>query len=261
MLAVGAVLVWRPPWAWVRVRIAGVARRRPGPRTLLAVALAASVLSLAMLPLAPTILAWTGVAVAVAAGVRWSRSRARLGRLAVRDECQLVIDGLVGELRSGTPPATAVQRLEAEAPILRPAAMAAATGGDVAAALLEAGCRPGAGALGSVGQAWAVSQACGVPLAGTLDRVREAAREERELDRELAAGVAPARATALLVIAMPPLGLGLGTGLGVDPIEVVTTTTPGALCVALGVAFAVAGVLWIERIGRASCRERVCSTV
>lgn len=248
LLAIAAVLVWRPPWSWVRLRTERPARRRPGPRSFLALVGLGSALSLAILPPAPTILAWTGSAVAVAAGVRYARSRARRARLAVRDECQLAIDGLVGELRSGIPPATAVQRLESEAPILRPAAMAAMTGGDVAAALLEVGRRPGAGSLGSLGQAWAVSQTCGVPLADTLERVREAAREERELDRELAAGVAPARATALLVIAMPPLGLGLGTGLGVDPLRVVTTTTAGALCVALGVGFAVAGVLWIERI-------------
>ncbi|MET0468613.1 MAG: hypothetical protein ABWZ87_07715 [Aeromicrobium sp.] len=248
LLTFAAVLVWRPPWSWVRLRTERIARRRPGPRTLLAVAGLGSALCLAALPPAPTILAGTAVVVSVAAAVRFARSRARVARLAVRDECQLAIDGLVGELRSGIPPATAVQRIETEAPILRPAAVAASTGGDVAAALLEVGRRPGAGSLGSVGQAWAVSQSCGVPLADTLERVREAAREERELDRELAAGVAPARATALLVIAMPPLGLGLGTGLGVDPLRVVTTTTAGALCVALGVAFAVAGVLWIERI-------------
>lgn len=204
--------------------------------------------SLAVLPPAPTVLGWTAAAVAAAGVLRWNRARERRRRAARRDECQVVIDGLVGELRSGVPPATAVRRLEREAPVLRPAATAAATGGDIATALLGAAAPPGAEALRDVGQAWAVSQACGVALVDTLERVREAARADRELERELAAGVAPARATALLVVTMPPLGLGLGTGLGVDPLRVVLTTVPGSLCVALGVAFAIVGVLWIEGI-------------
>ncbi|GAA2083112.1 type II secretion system F family protein [Aeromicrobium tamlense] len=248
LLGVAAVLVWRPPWSWIRVRVHPVTWPRPGRRELVPAAVLASGASLTVLPAAPTILAWTAAGVAVAAAVRWQRARRRRRRLVVRDECQVVIDGLVGELRSGVPPTTALQRLELEAPVLRAAATAAATGGDVATALLELGRRPGAEALRGVGQAWAVSQSCGVALVDTLERVREAAREDRELERELAAGVAPARATALLVIAMPPLGLGLGTGLGVDPLDVVLTTVPGAACVALGVAFAVAGVLWIEGI-------------
>lgn len=248
LLGVAAVLVWRPPWSWIRVRVHPVTWPRPGRRELVPAAVLASAASLTVLPAAPTILAWTAAGVAVAAAVRWQRARGRRRRLVVRDECQVVIDGLVGELRSGVPPTTALQRLELEAPVLRAAATAAATGGDVATALLELGRRPGAEALRGVGQAWAVSQSCGVALVDTLERVREAAREDRELERELAAGVAPARATALLVIAMPTLGLGLGTGLGVDPLDVVLTTVPGAACVALGVAFAVAGVLWIEGI-------------
>ena len=45
-----------------------------------------------------------------------------------------------------------------------------------------------------------------------------------------------------------PLGLGLGSGLGVDPVQVVLTTVPGALCVAAGTGFALAGMRWIELI-------------
>jgi tight adherence protein B len=141
-----------------------------------------------------------------------------------------------------------LQREAAETGALRPAATAAAGGGDVASALVAAGRRPGARPLEAVGQAWAVSESCGAPLVSTLERVREAVREEREIERELAAGVAPARATAALMVAMPPLGLGLGSGLGVDPLRVVLTTVPGALCVAAGAGFALVGMRWIELI-------------
>lgn len=247
-LAGVSVVVWHPPWAWVRVRFAGAHVPRPGRRELLVLAVVVLVATLAALPPVPTILAWTLVAIAVAASLRWARTRQRRRREIVRDASQSVVDGLVAELRSGVPPVVAIDRMATEAGALEGVVTAARAGGDVATALTAAGRRPGAEPLVAVGQAWAVSQACGVPLVSTLDHVRASLREERALERELASGVAPARATAMLMVAMPPMGLVLGSGLGVDPLRVVLTTVPGALCVCAGVAFAVSGVLWIDRI-------------
>jgi len=243
-----AVLVWRPPSSWVLARVRGVAVPRPGRRVLVATVAGALPLSLLSLPAAPAILVWTGAGVVVAAARRVVRARERRRRTAVREEADGVVDALVAELRSGAPPAVALERLAVESGLLAPAAVAAAAGGDVPSALVAAGSGSGAAPLADVGRAWAVSDACGAPLVRVLEQVREAAREDRELRREVASGVAPARATASLVAAMPPLGLALGTGLGVDPLSVVLTTVPGALCVAVGVACAVAGVLWIDLI-------------
>ncbi|MBC9227133.1 hypothetical protein GL325_12440 [Aeromicrobium sp. 636] len=242
------VLVWRPPWSWVRVRVTGARWPRPGRREGVVAVAGVLCLSLVLLPTAPTIVAWTLVAVAVSAGTRWRRGRARRRRTVVREECQGVIDGLVAELRTGAPPVVALQRAAADTGALGSAAVAAAGGGDVPAALVAEGRRDGAHPLAEIGRAWAVAESCGAPLSPTLEQVRETLREERELERELASGVAPARATAALMVAMPPLGLGLGSGLGVDPLHVVLTTVPGALCVAAGVGFALAGVRWIELI-------------
>lgn len=247
-LAVVAVLVWRPPWGWIRTRIDEVASPRPGRRTLVLVLAAGMVASLVILPAAPAVLAWTGLGVVAVGWRRLGRARDRRRRADTGDLAHGVVDALVAELRSGAAPATAVGRLALESDLLAGAATAAASGGDVAAALIAAGDRPGARPLADIGRAWAVSDACGAPLAAVLDQLREAGREDRELQRELVAGVAPARATATLVAVMPPLGLALGTGLGVDPLAVVTTTLPGALCVAAGVAFALGGVLWIDLI-------------
>ncbi|GAA3536990.1 hypothetical protein AFL01nite_11620 [Aeromicrobium flavum] len=248
VLAAAAVLVGRPPSSWVRIRVSGAAWPRPGRRELWLVIASALVASLLVLPPAPTIVAWAASAIAASTALRWTRAASRRRRTVERDRCQAVIDGLVTELRSGVPPVLALQRAAAESGALASAATAAGGGGDVASALMAEGGRPGAEPLRSVGQAWAVSEACGAPLVATLERVREALREERELERELAAGVAPARATAALMVAMPPLGLGLGSGLGVDPVEVVLTTVPGALCVAAGTGFALVGMRWIELI-------------
>lgn len=243
-----ALLVWRPPWGWVRVRVGGASVPHPGRRTGALVLVLTLVTSVVLIPLPMAVITWTAAGVAGTVWRRVAGARRRRVTEAVRDEAHRVVDALVAELRSGAPPATAILRLAPETALLARAASVADTGGDVAAALVAAGDRPGARPLAELGRAWAVSDECGAPLVMVLEHVRETARSDRELQRELVAGVAPARATATLVAAMPPLGLALGTGLGVDPLRVVLTTTPGALCVAAGVAFAVAGVLWIDLI-------------
>lgn len=248
VLAVMAVLVGRPPWGWVRVRVDGARLRRPGRRAAIMTLGPALTASLVLLPVPTAVVVWTVLTIVATAVRRVARSRRRRAIEMVRDDAYAVVDALVAELRSGAAPATAVRRLAPESDLLAAGATAAETGGDVPAALVAVGDRPGAGPIAQLGHAWAVSDACGAPLASVLDQVRETARSDRELRRELSAGVAPARATASLVVAMPPLGLGLGTGLGVDPLHVVLTTVPGALCVAAGVAFAIAGVLWIDLV-------------
>ncbi len=247
-LVVATVLVWRPPWSWVRVRIMGIRPWRPSRRALPAVAGVLAGASLIALPPAPTTIAWMSLAVAATAWHRVRRARERRAESRRAEQAQLVIDLLVTELRSGALPASAVERLADEVDGMSQVAAAAASGGDIGAALVAAGRRPGASALATIGHAWAVSEACGAPLTSVLEQVRETAREDRELQRELMSGVAPARATATMMVAMPPLGLALGAGLGVDPVSVVLTTLPGSLCVSAGVGFAIAGVLWIDRI-------------
>lgn len=243
-----AVLVWRPPWSWVGMRVLGLSPWRPSRRAVPVLAVVLMLISLLALPVAPTIVVWTASAVASTGWYRLRRARQRRDRAQLTEQTQTVIDVLVTELRSGALPATAVERLATEVDVLAPVATAAASGGDVSAAFVAIGQRPGASTLAMIGHAWAVSQSCGAPLVAVLEQVRETAREDRELERELTSGVAPARATATMMVAMPPLGLALGAGLGVDPLAVVLSTVPGALSVAAGVGFAVAGVLWIDHI-------------
>lgn len=247
-LASLAVLVLRPPWSWVRVRMDRARLPRPGRRTGAAALTVAVVVSLSVASAPAAIVGWTGVAVAGTAARRVVSARRRRRTDARRAEAHAIVDALVAELRSGAPPTIALARLAREFDLLTAPASVAGSGGDVVAALIATGDRPGAHPLADLGRAWAVSDACGAPLVAVLEQVRETARSDRELQRELAAGVAPARATATLVAAMPPLGLALGTGLGVDPLSVVLTTVPGAVCVALGIGCAIVGVLWIDAI-------------
>jgi len=47
---------------------------------------------------------------------------------------------------------------------------------------------------------------------------------------------------------LPLVGLGLGYGFGGDPLEFLTASVPGQLCLALGALLGCVGVFWTERI-------------
>jgi len=247
-LAFAAVLLWWAPWPIVRVRTTGFRLTRAKSawsRTAVGLVVVGSVL---ILPGPPTILVWTAVAVCFVLWRRHRRAKQRVRAAAVAEECHRMLDVLVSELSSGTPAQVAAKRVAAENPALAPVATAAAAGGDIGSAFIAVSKTAGAHTLAQVGAGWAVSDVTGAPLGEVLARVRDSGREDVEIDREVAAAVAPARATATLMAAMPPLGLSLGSGLGVDPLATITGSIAGAGCVALGTCFALVGITWIDRV-------------
>ncbi|MFI5429189.1 type II secretion system F family protein [Aeromicrobium sp. UC242_57] len=137
---------------------------------------------------------------------------------------------------------------------LVPAAQAADLGADVAAALRDAGSAPGREALRDLGAAWQVADRAGAPLAAVLGRLEQSVRDDHDLEREIQAGVAPARATGRLMAILPVVGLVLGSGLGGSPFSMLTSTWPGSMCAAAGCALACLGVVWIERIATSAER-------
>lgn len=251
LAATGAALVVRPPGPWVLARVHPLSGAVVPVRWLIRATTPVALLTVVVLPPAPTILAWTAAAVVTTAWRRGRRLRARGEAGRMREQCAVLLDAMVSEIRSGAAPPLALARVAGEHPGWSALARVATTGGDVPAALTAAAASPGADYLAAIARAWSVSEVTGAPLGGVLERLREAAREDREIDREVAAGVAPARATATLMAGLPVLGFALGSGLGVDPLDVVLHTVPGALCVAAGTGFALAGVTWIDRIADA----------
>jgi tight adherence protein B len=175
-------------------------------------------------------------------------ARARSAAMCTRAQVMAALDLLAAELRAGIVPRQAIGALADDAPALRPAAAAAAHGGDVAEALRAASAEAGAGALAELAAAWHVAERAGAPLAHVLDRVSTAARDDAEVDREVQAEAAPARATGRLMAVLPVLGLSLGAGMGADPVHVLTGTVVGACCLAGGLALACAGIVWVDRI-------------
>jgi len=260
VLAATAVLLRRPPgrW-WVRRRLGLGEQQQVGARWLAAPAAATAAV---VLPLLPQVGGPGVVLVATAAGVAWfsvrqlrrARSRERLARR--RGEAIELLGLMAAELRAGVLPHRMLAGLAADFAMMQPAARAAELGGDVALALREASASPGHDLLRDLAGAWQVSDRSGAPLATVIDRLEQSARVDREVAREVESGVAPARATGRLMAVLPVMGLLLGSGMGGDPVEVLTSTWIGVVCLAIGCGLACAGVAWIERIAAAAAELR-----
>ncbi|MGW3894984.1 hypothetical protein ACWD6L_07275 [Micromonospora profundi] len=89
----------------------------------------------------------------------------------------------------------------------------------------------------------------GAPLAELVERIEADARATDRGLASAAAQAAGARATALLLAALPVGGIGLGYGIGVDPLAVLLHSTVGGVCAVLAVALQVIGLFWAERLG------------
>lgn len=249
-----ALLFARPPGRWiVRIRLGSTTSRDGRPRTVGRVerlGLAAVVVGVGVATSRPSyaIVAATVVGATLFVLRQVRLARARSVALNTRAQVIAALDLLAAELRAGILPHQAIDALAHDAPMLRPAAAAAAHGGDVVAALQVGSLEPGAGALADLAGAWHVAERAGAPLADVLERVATATRDEAEVDRDVQAEAAPARATGRLMAVLPVLGLSLGAGMGADPVHVLTGTVVGASCLAGGLALACAGIVWVDRI-------------
>lgn len=188
----------------------------------------------------------------LAAGAAAARlaDRARRRRDAEGREAQVVevSQVLAGELRAGRPPVAAVTRAAETWPELEPVAVAARLGADVPGALRRLSEAPGGHGLRQIAAAWQVSQGSGAGLAVAVTHVATSARQAQALRRLVTAELASAQATARMVAALPLLALLMGSGIGGDPWGFLLTTPLGLGCLALGLALALAGLAWIERI-------------
>lgn len=195
------------------------------------------------LALALIVLAALAGAALLVRGARSNRAAQRRQRRVVE-----VAEALVGELRAGQPLVGSLQHCVEVWPELEPVAAAAALGADVPAALRRLGQRPGAEGCREIGAAWQVSQQSGAGLATALAQVAGTARERQATSHLVQGELASAQATARLVAVLPVASLAMSSGIGGDPWHFLLATTPGLACLALGLLFAFAGLLWIDRI-------------
>lgn len=160
-------------------------------------------------------------------------------------------EAMASELASGQAPGECLDRAAAAWSPLAPVAAAFRVGADVPAAMRALAVElDGAGDLRVIAAAWQVAHRTGEGLAATIDRVAESLRAAAVTRRVVAGELASARATARLVAGLPVLALAMGSGAGGDPWGFLFGTAPGLGCLALGLAFGLAGLWWIETIAR-----------
>lgn len=181
------------------------------------------------------------------AGARQARDAA-LRRQRVVNYCE----ALAGELRAGQPVAHAVERSVEVWPETHLVVAAVRIGADVPAALRRLAALPGAGGVARLAAAWELCSATGSGLAFAVEQVLETARVEQATARLVQGELASARATARLVIALPVVVLLAAEGIGARPWHFLLSTVAGVSCLGVGVALALTGLWWIDRIGAAA---------
>ena len=67
----------------------------------------------------------------------------------------------------------------------------------------------------------------------------------------MTAALGPPRATAKMLATLPVIGVLLGTAMGVDPLDFLLTTGTGNVCLLGGLALALLGLWWVERLADA----------
>ncbi|WP_436737586.1 type II secretion system F family protein [Streptomyces sp. BBFR102] len=178
-----------------------------------------------------------------------ARARERRAE-AVRELC----GALAQEVRSGRQPVAALLHAVGEARGLGGAeagvTAAARFGGEVAGALREASGEPGAEGLSGLAACWEVAVDRGAGLAAGVERLAAALRAERDQAADLAAQLAGARSTVLMLAALPLLGLALGWAMGADPLRVLLHTPAGLACLLLGAVLEACGLWWALGIVR-----------
>jgi tight adherence protein B len=161
-----------------------------------------------------------------------------------REALHHTLDGLaclVGDLRAGIPPATA---LDAALPLLT-AEPGATSMADLAR---QADSSVRGQVLGRLAAAWQVAEAAGAPLGDVLERLDAEVRSAERARALAAAQAASSQVTAVLLGALPVAGVALGYGMGADPLAVLLETPVGAACAITAVVLQLAGLGWTRRL-------------
>lgn len=194
------------------------------------------------------LLLWPPVVHSRPGRVRTLRPRPR-ARPGARRAAELEwVEALIAEIRAGRDPRTALAAAAhaVAVPVAASAIASARGGGDVAAALAADG--SGSELVRGVAACWEVAHGSGAGLAASLTTLADSARETERVRRELHAGLAEPRATAVVLACLPLLGVVLGSMLGADPLSWLFGTPAGLVVLAAGVGFEVLGAGWAWRI-------------
>ncbi len=180
--------------------------------------------------------------------VQWNQQRQRAAETARRTTVIEALDVLAADLAAGRPPIDALGGAATIVPELQPAHATAKLGGDVPTALDLAAQSPGTAGLHALAATWRVAEESGAAFAALTERLADSLRANEAIHRQTAAGLAGARSSARILAALPLFGIALGYSLGANPLQFLTATPPGWLCLTTGLALTALGLHWTSRL-------------
>jgi tight adherence protein B len=223
------------------------ARRVP----LAACAAAASAATALLLPLTAML------AVAVLTVTLLARRRRRRQGVARAEEAtalQSALDILVAELRIGAHPVAAIGAAAQECGgqvggSLNNIAARALLGADVVAGLRVAGRQSSSPKhWDRLAVCWELAQTHGLAIATLLQAAQRDITERERFRGRVEAGMAGARATAVILAGLPALGVLLGHAIGAAPVSFLLSGGAGSCFLLVGTVLICCGLLWSDRI-------------
>jgi tight adherence protein B len=192
--------------------------------------------------------------VGTTAGLRYHRRR---GIRRATDEGRMLetaLDVLVGELRAGSHPVRAFRVAADEidgmvAGSLRAVAARARLGADVIAGLRTAARSSVLPAhWNRLAACWQLASDHGLAIATLMRAAQRDIAERQRFSARVAAGMAGARATAVILAGLPVLGVLLGQLIGARPLSFLLSGHAGGWLLVVGSMLACAGLVWSDRI-------------
>ena len=95
---------------------------------------------------------------------------------------------------------------------------------------------------------WRLGQTHGLAIATLMRTAQRDIVERERFAARVEAGMAGARATAMVLAGLPVLGIGLGQLIGADPLSFLMSGGAGGWLLVVGVLLACCGLLWSDRI-------------
>lgn len=209
------------------------------------------VAGLALLPMPATLAAGL---VAGCWALRRRRRTAMRRRAVEAAALQEALDALIGELRVGAHPVSAVEVAAREVSgttglALREVAARARLGGEVSSGLRSVAARSASpGNWERLAVCWRLAERYGLAVATLMRTAQHDIRERERFSAKVHADLAGARTTATLLAALPVLGIGLGQAIGAEPVRFLCTDGIGVWLLVTGAALLCCGQLWSDRI-------------
>jgi len=188
----------------------------------------------------------------VAGTVGWLVGRTITERTALANERQVLraCTMIAGQLDVGEIPAQALCGVAADVPLLATAARIVQIGGDVPDQLAHLARSPGCAGLDALARGWRLCERTGMPLGPVTRRVADDLRAAGDLRDQRRAELASSRSTGRLLAGLPAIGLVMGFFVNAHPLDFLTGSLVGHLCLIGAATLACAGLIWTEQLAK-----------